>query len=187
MNRLLFFVLLFSCASAAQAHKLNIFTYTESGKIFVESYFSDGIIPKDAKVTVRDGDNNEILSDIVNAEGSYTFDVPKAEKITVMVDAGLGHVVSATLEGGEMTSVSADPSNAVAVGDAATPAVAGLEAQIRKAVAEANKPLAREISQLKNKVYTSDIIGGLGFIFGFLGLYAYLSSKKLKARKEGGK
>ncbi|MDH5217557.1 MAG: hypothetical protein OEX19_07670 [Gammaproteobacteria bacterium] len=182
VNRLFVFGLLFLFASIAQAHKLNIFTYAESGKIFVESYFSDGIIPKDARVTVRDGNKNELLSGIVNAEGSYTFDAPKAEKIIIMVDAGLGHVVSATLEGGEMTSVSADPSSAVTAGDAGIPAVAGLEAQIRKAVAEANKPLAREISQLKNKVYTSDIIGGLGFIFGFLGLYAFL-----KARKEGGK
>ena len=181
-SRFLVFSLLFLFASIAQAHKLNIFTYAESGKIFVESYFTDGIIPKDAKVKVSDANDKEILSGVVNAEGSYTFDVPKAEKITIMVDAGLGHVVSATLEGGEMTSISADPSSAVAEGDAATPAVAGLDAQIRKAVAEANKPLAREISQLKNKVYTSDIIGGLGFIFGFLGLYAFL-----KARKEGGK
>ena len=180
MSRSLFIVLLFSFATVAQAHKLNIFTYAESGKIFVESYFSDGIVPKDAKVTVRDGDEKEILSGVVNAEGSYTFDVPKTDKITIMVDAGLGHVVSATLEGGEMKSITDETSAAITAGGA--PAVAGLEAQIRKAVGDANKPLAREISQLKNKVYTSDIIGGLGFIFGFLGLYAYL-----KARKEGGK
>ena len=182
MNRFLFISLLFLFASAAHAHKLNIFTYAESGKIFVESYFSDGIIPKDAKVKVSDDNDKEILSGVVNAEGAYTFDVPNSPKILILVDAGLGHVVSATLEGVEMTSVTADPSNAVAGGNDDAPAVAGLEAQIRRAVAEANKPLARELSALKNKVYTSDIVGGLGFIFGFLGLYAFL-----KARKEGGK
>lgn len=183
MYRFLLMALLFSVASVAQAHKLNIFTYAESGKIFVESYFSDGIIPKDAKVKVSDADGNSILEGVVNAEGSYTFDVPDANKINILVDAGLGHVVTASLEGGEMASVTADPSTAVAGSDASSaPAVAGLEAQIRRAVAEANKPLARELSALKNKVYTSDIVGGLGFIIGFLGLYAFL-----KARKEGNK
>jgi nickel transport protein len=99
-----------------------------------------------------------------------------------MVDAGLGHVVTASLEGGEMTSVTADPSTAVAGASGSMAAVSGLDAQIKRAVAEANRPLARELSALKNKVYTSDIIGGIGFIVGFLGLYAFL-----KARKEGSK
>lgn len=165
--------------ATAHAHKLNMFTYAESGKIFVESYFSDGIIPKDAKVKVSDANEKVLLEGVVNEEGSYTFDAPDASKISVLVDAGLGHVVTATMEGGEMTSVTADPSNAVAGG---TPGnvPSDIQAQIRKAVADANKPLARELSELKNKVYTSDIIGGIGFIIGFLGLYAFL-----KARKEG--
>lgn len=182
MRKISFLLLLFVC-STAQAHKLNIFTYAESGKVFVESYFSDGIIPKNAKVTVSDEQGIELINATVNEEGSYTFNNPQASKFTIKVDAGLGHVVSATMEGGEMTSVTVDPSNAVA-GDAnntdVTPSVTGLEAQIRRAVAEANRPLARELSELKNKVYTSDIVGGIGFIFGMLGLYAFL-----KARKEG--
>lgn len=182
MYRFLLIGLLFSVASVAQAHKLNIFTYVESGKIFVESYFSDGIIPKDAKVKVSDADGNLMLEGVVNEEGSYTFDTPDADTITVMVDAGLGHVVTASLEGGEMTSVTADPSTAVAGASGSMAAVSGLDAQIKRAVAEANRPLARELSALKNKVYTSDIIGGIGFIVGFLGLYAFL-----KARKEGSK
>ncbi|MDH5545408.1 MAG: hypothetical protein OEZ43_07445 [Gammaproteobacteria bacterium] len=176
-----FLVLMFS-AGAAQAHKLNIFTYAESGKIFVESYFSDGIIPKDAKVTVSDGDNAMLLEGVVNEEGNYTFATPSVKKIQIKVDAGLGHIVKATLEGGEMTSVSADPSNAVSDDATSSTASSGIDAQIRKAVADANRPLARELSELKNKVYTSDIVGGVGFIVGILGVFAFL-----KARKEGEK
>jgi nickel transport protein len=181
VRRFALIVFLLCFASIAQAHKLNIFTYVESGKIFVESYFSDGIVPKDAKVKVSDAEDKVILEGMVNEEGSYTFDIPDTPKVTIFVDAGLGHVVSATLEGGEMTSVNSAAGAAMA-GDDTSPAVAGLEAQIRRAVAEANKPMARELSALKNKVYTSDIIGGIGFIVGFLGLYAFM-----KARKEGGK
>lgn len=174
-------ILLLSFSGVAHAHKLNIFTYVESGKVFVESYFSDGIVPKDATVTVKDENGRELISDKVNDEGSYTFDVPKADSISIMIDAGLGHVVTAKLEGGEMSSVTSDMSNPTA-GSATGTVSTDLEAQIRKAVAEGNKPLARELSELKNKVYTSDIVGGIGFIIGILGLYAFF-----KARKESEK
>ena len=50
--------------------------------------------------------------------------------------------------------------------------------EIRLAVFEATKPLAREISELKDKIRTSDIIGGIGFIVGLLGFYAFLKFRK---------
>ncbi|WP_160063430.1 cobalt ABC transporter permease [Psychromonas sp. L1A2] len=54
---------------------------------------------------------------------------------------------------------------------------------LEKAIAKQIKPLRREISALKEKSGLRDIIGGIGYIFGLLGLVAFLRERKLKAKK----
>jgi hypothetical protein len=49
---------------------------------------------------------------------------------------------------------------------------------MRKAVAEGVLPLAREISELKERRGFSDIVGGIGFIVGILGIVAYLKARQ---------
>ena len=54
---------------------------------------------------------------------------------------------------------------------------------LEKAIAKQIKPLRREISALKEKSGMRDIIGGIGYIFGLLGLVAFLRERKLKAKQ----
>ena len=54
---------------------------------------------------------------------------------------------------------------------------------LEKAIAKQIKPLRREISALKEKSGLRDIIGGIGYIFGLLGLVAFLRERKLKAKQ----
>ncbi|WP_028870309.1 hypothetical protein [Psychromonas arctica] len=52
-----------------------------------------------------------------------------------------------------------------------------------KAIAKQIKPLRKEIQALKEKSGFRDMIGGIGYIFGLLGLVAFLRERKLKANK----
>ena len=51
---------------------------------------------------------------------------------------------------------------------------------VRKAVAQGVLPLAREISELKERRGFSDIVGGIGFIAGLLGVFAYVKARQIK-------
>ena len=90
----------------------------------------------------------------------------------------MGHVARATLEAGNITSLEVETGQPIVPSDDAVPENSELASIVRSAVAQANRPLAREIAELKNKARMSDIIGGVGFIVGLLGLYGYLKARK---------
>ena len=184
MKRILCAVVFFtSCFSPwVFAHKLNLFANEEGAQIFVEAYFSDGIIPKDASVTVKNSSDEVVHEGKVNAEGAYTFPNTGSKQWKLVVDAGMGHIARATLDGGDIKSLEVETGTNPGQMDVDSMDAEGTELAriVKQAVAQANRPLAREISELKNKARMSDIVGGIGFIIGLLGLYAFL-----KARKEG--
>jgi len=53
---------------------------------------------------------------------------------------------------------------------------------LEKAIAKQLKPLRREIQELKEKSGLRDILGGIGYIFGLLGLVAFLRERKQKVK-----
>ena len=54
---------------------------------------------------------------------------------------------------------------------------------LEKAIAKQIKPLRKEIQVLKEKSGFRDMIGGIGYIFGLLGVVALLRERRLKAKK----
>ena len=54
---------------------------------------------------------------------------------------------------------------------------------LEKTIAKQIKPLRKEIQALKEKSGIRDIIGGIGYIFGLLGVVALLRERRLKAKK----
>ena len=163
-----FSVLIFS--SQVFAHKLNVFAFVEGNKINVEGYFSDGILAKHAKVSVTDQTGNLLQLGQADAKGLYQFEASNPADMLIKIDAGLGHIASYEMKRGE---VAAKPRTL-----SSDSTMISSNADVEQAVANAIKPLAREISELKNKTRMSDIVGGIGIIVGLLGLYAYLKYRK---------
>ena len=185
-------IMLCMFGSSAYAHKVNIFAYLESDRIYVQGYFLDGKKARGGKVTVY-SDSGSLLSEgVTNEEGEFAFPMPVKQGIRIVLNAGEGHqteysfLADELTEGannraptqGNVTGVAPASAN-VAVGNSlgAPPA----DASLRRAVAEGILPLAKEVAELKERRAVSDIIGGLGFIVGVIGLFAYfkVSRKRL--------
>jgi hypothetical protein len=49
---------------------------------------------------------------------------------------------------------------------------------VESAVGQAIRPLMREVSEMKERRGFSDIVGGIGFIFGIVGVFFYLKARK---------
>lgn len=189
-------LLLSVVASTAYAHKVNVFAYVEGDQVYIQGYFSDGSKAKNSDVTVYASDGQELTKGQTNEDGSFTFPTQgKQQALRVVLNAGMGHQAAYDIPMDEMagatTAVTAasplslDPAPRVdeprAGGDSAAPAPIS-EAAIRKAVAEGVLPLAREISELKERRGFSDIVGGIGFIVGVLGMLAYLKARQESRR-----
>jgi nickel transport protein len=97
---LIFLSLLFS--AAATAHKVNLFAYVEGGKIYTESYFSDGRPAEGGKVLVYDSQHNLLLEGVTDKDGLFSFAVPKIDDLTIVIEATMGHKNSFTLKKAEV-------------------------------------------------------------------------------------
>ena len=93
-------VLLF--AGTAMAHKVNLFAYVEDGKIYTESYFPDGRPVENGKVKVYDSNENLLLEGVTDKEGLFSFDIPKIDDLTIVLDATMGHKNSFKLKKAEV-------------------------------------------------------------------------------------
>jgi nickel transport protein len=180
-------------ANPAYAHKVNVFAYAEGDQVYVQGYFSDGTKAKNSDVTVFNNNDKEVFSGKTNEAGEFTFPTQdKDHALRIVLNAGLGHQASFEIPSDEMAHTSVMiassetesptgqslPTDKVA-DDAKGSATSQLsEATVRKAVAEGVLPLAREISELKDRTGFSDIVGGIGFIVGILGMFAYFKAKK---------
>jgi len=73
------------------AHKVNLFAYVETGKVYTESYFPDGRPVEGGKVLVYDSQDNLLLEGVTDKEGLFNFSVPKIDDLTIVLEATMGH------------------------------------------------------------------------------------------------
>lgn len=166
----------------AYAHKANVFAYPEGDRVYVQGYFLDGKKVKNSKVTVYGGNDKLLVEGLTNEEGEFTFPISDKQGLRIVLDAGEGHQAEYRLSAAEVAGMqaataqrpSADPTAVTA--DAASPVPT--HAELRRAVAEGVMPLAREIAELKERRSVSDILGGIGFIVGVLGVFAYFQARR---------
>lgn len=86
----------------ASAHKVNLFAYVEGGKVYTESYFSDGRPAEGGKVLVFDSQDHLLLEGVTDKEGLFSFAVPKIDDLTIVLEATMGHKTSFKLKKAEV-------------------------------------------------------------------------------------
>lgn len=175
--------------SPAMAHKVNLFAYAEGDEVYVEGYFVDGKKAQNSKIEVYSPAGELLLEGITDEQGQYRFPVPQRTDLKIVVNAGMGHkseflLSAAELGGAAPASPARDEADAdAAVAAVAAPAGAGdqaaLEAVVREAVNEAIKPLVRSLAESQQKASFTGIVGGVGYILGLLGLFAWFKARQI--------
>ncbi len=165
--------------SSAYAHKVNVFAFVEGEQLYVQGYFTDGKLAKNSQVVVYQADGQVLAEGVTNDEGEFTFGHHGEPGLRVVLNAGEGHQAEYTFAPEELAGAALEPDSGAVTSVSDT---AGLAPVVRRAVAEAVKPLAREIAELKERRSFSDVIGGIGFIVGLLGVFAYYKARKSAPR-----
>ncbi len=180
----------------ALAHKVNLFAYAEDGEVFVEGYFVDGKKAQNSAVEVYSPAGELLLEGVTNDEGQYRFPIPQHSDLKIVVNAGMGHQSEFVMAADELSDAvpQTDSSRTTTATNAATGDVVEpsapvvnkrvtsetdeLQAVVNHAVKEAIKPLVRELEESQQKASLSGIVGGVGYIMGFLGLFAYFKARQ---------
>lgn len=181
----------------ALAHKVTIFAWAEGDTVHTESKFSGGKLVKDGKVEVFAGNGTRLLEGRTDDKGEFSFKAPAISELKIVLTAGMGHKNSWTLSAAELgqglsapAGVSPQP-QAPAVAPTPSPtdspevgpalSAGDVEAIVARQLEQNLQPLTRMLAaQQERGPSISDIVGGIGYIIGLVGLGAYL-----RYRREG--
>ena len=186
MGLVLFFLL--SSSFPAEAHRVYIYAWAEGNTVYTESYFSGGVKVKNGLVQVFDLDGKKILEGHTNSKGEFSFQVPGKTGLRIVVNASMGHRGEYVLKADELGGVAASETGkeqAVTVTKTGSQeSQQGGVDQLRKVIEETLdsrlRPIARSMAKLQEEKGPglTEIVGGIGYIFGIMGLLLYFRSRK---------
>jgi len=185
--------------SSAFAHKINVFAYAQGNEIHGEVYFRGRIPAQNAKVTAFDPEGEKLEEVTADAEGKFAFQPRFRCDHRLVVDTGDGHAAEYTITAAELPddlpprpgdSTKSGPSEPKTTASpphhhhhapATLPNGKKLQEMIEAAVSRQVTPLRKQLAQYEAKTRLRDILGGIGYILGIMGLvYYFLGLRKKK-------
>ncbi len=191
------------------AHKVNVFAYVEGDTVVVEGYFSGNVKAQDSPVEVFASDGKKILEGKTDSKGMYSFklaDLPPIKgDIKIVLDAGMGHRADFTLSMSDLSSSAqetrspqqklekeepADPSLAAAHPSVQVQDPAVMKKIVEDAVDQRIQPLVKMLGTQQKLLMEqrdrgptlNEIVGGIGWILGIVGVAGYFMGRNRKAR-----
>jgi len=160
-------------ANTAFAHKVIVFGYVEGDTVYTESKFSGGKKAQNSRITVYDSQGEKLAEGRTDLNGHRAeWVIPKAE----FDEAPAAHPVSddhLPLNTAAQSSESPPVVPVLTLDDVRTAVAVELEKKI--------KPVRLMLMENQNQGPSlQDILGGIGYILGLMGIVAYFHSKKPK-------
>ncbi len=150
------------------AHELHVYVAADSGGLQGKAYFDDDAPAADLPVSVENAEGESIAELRTDADGTFFFVPSAAGPLTFVAATPDGHRETFEVGASEVLSVLDGP-------DALTERVDvdRLGSQIAA--------LREQINALQERLWLRDVIGGIGYIFGVLGLIAWWKSRRPRA------
>ncbi len=179
-----------SMASWARAHKILVDAWVERGMtpptICGECRFGSGDAVKDAPVEIQSEAGEALGETRTDAQGAFRFVPTRGVTHVLLVKAGEGHAGKAVVDASDLPESlpgGVAPATTRLPGEESPtlpgPAVSpDLEQVVARAVAAEVAPLRRDLAALREKLWLHDVLGGLGWILGLAGLWAWLASRR---------
>lgn len=204
---LIFFAILWVAFShePAFAHKVTIFAWVDGDTIHTRSKFSGGKRVKGSLVVVFDSEGNSLLEGKTDENGMFSFKIPQKTELKVVLKASMGHMAEWKIPAEEITgsgsesntpetvekapdktSIGAGSESIKTDEDVLEPATIGLGREEVEEIIDASldKKLAPIYDMMANTYDRgpglTEIMGGIGYIIGLVGLALYFSNRRRK-------
>ncbi|MBW2029423.1 MAG: hypothetical protein JRH06_09535 [Deltaproteobacteria bacterium] len=181
----------FLLSPCAHAHRVYLFAWVEGDIVHTVSYFSGNRPVKGGRVTVFDLQDKELLKGLTDEKGEFSFNLPAKKPLRIVIEEAMGHRTEYVLKAEDVGQASG--CGEVGEKKAGPTELRHMEAssnqdQIRQVVGELLdarlKPIQRSMARMEKERGPDfrDVLGGLGYIFGLMGIILYL-----KGRRNGGR
>ena len=166
--------------SDVHAHRVYLHAWQEGDTVHTESYFGDKKVIK-GTVHVFDLSGKELLKGITDEQGLFSFPAPKTNGLRITLNAGMGHGAEylfkpdkkATLNVRSNKKISNEP-----IHDDSMMTHKEIKKWLENLDTTLNSISRRlvEIEKKKGPGFT-EILGGIGYIFGIMGLALYFKGR----------
>ena len=202
------FLIFFSGINPAYAHRVMVFAWVEGDTVFTESKFSGGKKVKGGKVIVYNSQEKMLLEGKTDNNGEFSFKIPEKTALKIVLHAGMGHRAEWTVSEEDIGEISGEkpaepflkkPQGKMPVDTipseptenrademlpAPQPHVPGtdeIEQVVEKALDKKLKPVIKMLRESTTRGPTiSEILGGIGYILGLMGVGAYFHYRRKK-------
>jgi len=180
-------LLFFAKVPSAHAHKVYLFAWVEGDTVYTESYFSGKKKVIGGLIKVLYSSDKEILKGKTNEKGEFAFKTPQKADLRIVLESSMGHRAEYLLKADEITGIDTIPETKT--GNSETELISSIDnavnmEQIRPLIEQVLdsrlKPISKRLSRIEEEKGPGliEIIGGIGFIFGIMGVVLYFRAKK---------
>lgn len=156
----------------AYGHRINLLVLPEGARAMGHAYYADGTPASGASIAVHDVSGTVLAQLQTDEEGRFEFTPQGSGTFTFVVETDDGHRAEAAIVlGAPDVSDSAVPQSQPA---GAMRPVDEIERVVQQAVA----PLRIQLDAYERKTRFRDILGGMGYIVGVVGLLAWWKSRR---------
>ena len=180
-------------ASDANAHRVTIFAWVDGDTVHTQSKFGGGKMVNNGEISVFDLGGNLLLKGNTDENGDFSFKVPKKTSLKIELKAGMGHQnewivhaeeIGALQQGSYLVSDRSEDVNEAEETKSEPVIAPGLtseeiEQAVDQALEKKLKPVMQILSDMSDSgPKISDILGGIGYIIGLVGIGAYFKNRK---------
>ena len=194
--------LLFLPASVS-AHNVTVFAWVDGDTIHTQSKFSGGKRVKNALILVYDLKDVMLLEGKTDENGMFSFKIPKKTALKIILKASMGHLAVWNLRAEELgeaeskTAVQPTGIKAPLVTDSGSAGIQKnvdvfestkislerreIEEIINASLDKKLRPITEMLADAMNKEPGfTEIMGGIGYILGLVGIALYFANRKRK-------
>ncbi len=193
MRRAILLMILMFAATTASAHKLKVFATVEDGALAGYAFFVGGGRPQGATFIIQDASGKEIYRGTTDDKGTYSWQPPQPDDLKIIVNAGDGHVADTEISrdrfsgtdstGGETAQQSVSTPNGSSVtttqeAESGACTLNDIEKVVDNSVERQIRPLLEAYAEAGDRAKLTDVVGGIGMIFGLAGIGMWGFSRK---------
>ena len=178
----------------AMAHRVIAFASYDGENVTVECYFPGGTPIKQGEIEVEDSTGKIVATGKTDQKGIFSFRPHGIPPLSIYVEAGPGHLAKTVIDPDLSPKGETMPGAVPATEENHVNKVsrhhekAGYEkgtgyhpqlSQIFGAIRGIREDV-RELRKEQEKVHTRDILGGMGYILGIMGIWAFMKARRDK-------
>ena len=183
--------LVLTIASFSFAHTVHVFGHAHDKNISTDSYFSDGTKVQDGLIQVYDSRGGKLLEGRTDENGEFDFQLTQEDSLRIVLITRLGHRNSFILtrdgpsDAAETENLEGlDPRNSE-IDEHVQIHLSQMKKIIEESLEEKLAPITRQLAKRQQEnISLTEIMGGIGYIFGLTGITLYLVTRKRGSNKK---